>query len=203
MNELMAVTLITVLAVVSPGADFAIITKHSYLYGKTIGILTAFGITLGVFIHVVYSLIAMTFLIVYTPYFIYFIQYIGAIYLFYIGYTTFFQKPIRDISNIDTINAYQALKYGFFTNVLNPKTTLFVMSIYTQVISTSTSEFILVGYGLLMALAHFLWFTLLSLVFSSIVVRQKMLEKQSIINRVIGIILAGLGLVLFGSKLYS
>lgn len=34
MAEFIAVILITILAVVSPGADFAIVTKNSYLYGR-------------------------------------------------------------------------------------------------------------------------------------------------------------------------
>ncbi len=34
MAEFIAVILITILAVISPGADFAIVTKNSYLYGR-------------------------------------------------------------------------------------------------------------------------------------------------------------------------
>ena len=34
MNELLAVAAITLLAVISPGADFAMITRTSYLYGR-------------------------------------------------------------------------------------------------------------------------------------------------------------------------
>ncbi|MGM7373324.1 LysE family translocator, partial [Acinetobacter baumannii] len=33
MAEFIAVILITILAVICPGADFAIVTKNSYLYG--------------------------------------------------------------------------------------------------------------------------------------------------------------------------
>ena len=48
MTELYTVIAITILAVISPGADFAIVTKNSYLYGRSIGILTSIGIALGV-----------------------------------------------------------------------------------------------------------------------------------------------------------
>ena len=41
MAEFIAVILITILAVVSPGADFAIVTKNSYLYGRKIGVFTS------------------------------------------------------------------------------------------------------------------------------------------------------------------
>jgi threonine/homoserine/homoserine lactone efflux protein len=54
MAEFIAVILITILAVVSPGADFAIVTKNSYLYGRKIGVFTSLGISLGVLVHVTY-----------------------------------------------------------------------------------------------------------------------------------------------------
>ena len=200
MGEFIAVILITILAVVSPGADFAIVTKNSYLYGRRIGVLTSLGISLGVLIHVTYTLIAVAFVMAYTPQILNIVKYIGAIYLIYIGYKTFVQSPIVETSSTAAINPFQAVKYGFFTNALNPKTTLFVISTYTQIISVSTPKAILVGYGLFMSFAHFLWFVLVALLFSSIVLRQKMLAKQVQINRVIGTVLCLLGIALLFAK---
>lgn len=197
MGEFIAVIMITVLAVISPGADFAVVTKNSYLYGRKIGVLTSFGISLGVLIHVSYTLIAVAFVMTYTPHILTVVKYIGAMYLIYIGYKTFTQPPVIDTSNIPAINSLQAIKYGFFTNALNPKTTLFVISTYTQITSLTTPKSILIGYGVFMSFAHFIWFSLVAILFSSTVLRQKMLFKQVIINRVIGSILCVLGIILF------
>lgn len=41
MTELLAVAAITVLALISPGADFAMVVRNSYLYGRTTGVLAA------------------------------------------------------------------------------------------------------------------------------------------------------------------
>lgn len=90
----------------------------------------------------------------------------------------------------------QALQYGFFTNALNPKTTLFVVSTYTQIVSSLTPKAVLIGYGLFMSLAHFVWFAMVVLVFSQQQLRQKMLQRQVVINRVIGLVLAMLGIFL-------
>ncbi len=59
---MITVILITCLAVISPGADFAIVTRNSYLYGRQIGLSTALGIAGGVWIHVAYSLLGLGFL---------------------------------------------------------------------------------------------------------------------------------------------
>lgn len=196
MDEFVAVMMITILAVVSPGADFAIVTKNSYLYGRKIGFFTSIGISLGGLVHVTYTLVAVAFVLAYTPHIINIIKYLGAFYLIYIGYKTFTQKPISDTSSINVIGLNQALKYGFFTNALNPKTTLFVISTYTQIIGVTTPQIILIGYGLFMSWAHFVWFALISILFSSIHLRQRMLAQQVKINRMIGTLLCFLGATL-------
>ncbi|MEG0341064.1 MAG: LysE family transporter [Acinetobacter sp.] len=196
MGEFIAVIMITILAVISPGADFAIVTKNSYLYGRKMGVFTSFGIALGVLVQVAYVLLAIAILFAYTPYIFNMMKYIGAIYLIYIGYKTLIQKPIIDTSSERNLSFVQALKFGFFTNALNPKTTLFIMSTYTQIVSLATPKIILVGYGLFMSFTHFLWFAAVSILFSTVNLRQKMLKQQVLMNRVIGAILCILGFAL-------
>lgn len=196
MSEFLAVVMITLLAVISPGADFAIITKNSYLYGRKFGIFTAIGIALGVLVHITYALISLSLVVEYIPQLLNIIKYLGAIYLIYLGYKTFTQPSITDAASTQEMTPIQAIRYGFLTNALNPKTTLFVVSTYTQIISTQTAFILLLGYGIFMSLAHFIWFTLVALVFSSNVLRQKMLDRQRIINQIIGAILCLLGITL-------
>lgn len=196
MTELIAVIFITILAVISPGADFVVVTKNSYIYGRKTGIHTSVGIALGVLVHVCYTILALTFVIAYTPCILNIVKYIGAIYLIYLGFKTFNQKPITETTLTTLIKPLIALKNGFLTNALNPKTMLFVISTYTQIVNLMTSKTILFGYGLFMSFAHFFWFGSMAILFSSVVLRQKMLKKQIVINRVIGAILCSLGIAL-------
>lgn len=52
MNEIIAVATITILAVISPGPDFAMVTRSSYTYGVKTGLICALGIAIGVQVHV-------------------------------------------------------------------------------------------------------------------------------------------------------
>lgn len=61
--------------------------------------------------------------------------------------------------------------------------------------SLTTPKTILLAYGF-MSFAHFLWFSLVAVLFSSMLLRQKMLAKQVQINKVIGSILCVLGVIL-------
>ncbi|MBI6547345.1 LysE family translocator [Xenorhabdus lircayensis] len=197
MTELIAVAIITILAVISPGADFAMITRNSYLYGRRAGILAAFGIASGILVHVAYTILGIGILIAHSPNILLTIKIAGAIYLIYIGYKTITSKTEIDVDINSTKNAsITVFRTGFLTNVLNPKATLFVVSTFTQIISSSTSIGLQVGYGIFMSLMHLLWFIGVAIFFSHHKLRAAMLEKQTMLNRVIGVILMGLGVSL-------
>ena len=197
MNEIIAIAIITLLAVISPGADFALVSRNSYLYGRKQGIYTAYGIACAVWIHISYSVLGLSFLKHYIPNLLHIIQYIGALYLMYIGYKTFTQQQISDHVTHALLRPRQAFIQGFLGNSLNPKTTLFVMSIFAQLLRGNHGLTHLIGYGMFISASHLLWFLLISLFCSTPVIRNKILRKQVSINRVIGTVLATLGLCLF------
>ncbi|MDX7998503.1 LysE family translocator [Xenorhabdus sp. Reich] len=194
MTELIAVAVITILAVISPGADFAMITRNSYLYGRRAGILAAFGIASGILVHVSYTLLGIGILIAHSPNILLAIKIAGAIYLIYIGYKTITSKTEINVDINSTKNgSMTSFRTGFITNVLNPKSTLFIVSTFTQIVSPSTDIGLQVGYGIFMSLMHLIWFMGVAIFFSHHKLRAAMLEKQTILNRIIGIILMGLG----------
>ena len=197
MNEIIAIAIITLLAVISPGADFALVSRNSYLYGRKQGIYTAYGIACAVWIHISYSVLGLSFLKHYIPNLLHIIQYIGALYLMYIGYKTFTQQQISDHATHTLLRPRQAFIQGFLGNSLNPKTTLFVMSIFAQLLRGNHGLTHLIGYGIFISASHLLWFLLISLFCSTPVIRNKILRKQVSINRFIGTVLATLGLCLF------
>ncbi|CDH05489.1 Transporter (LysE family) [Xenorhabdus bovienii str. oregonense] len=203
MVELFAVAIITILAVISPGADFAIITRNSLIYGRKSGCFASLGIAAGVLIHVFYTLVGIGIIISQTPSLFLIIRIVGALYLIYIGYKTFISKTISVDNNHEPeiLGNFYSFKNGFFTNALNPKTTLFVLSVYTQVVNPSTSLYIQIAYGIFMSFAHLIWFSLVACFLSSEKLRGKLLDKQKIINMLIGVMLTMLGLWLMTSQL--
>lgn len=198
MAELIAVAIITILAVISPGADFAMVTRNSYLYGRRAGLLAATGIALGVQVHVMYTMLGVGLLIANSPSLFTAIKMIGAVYLVYIGYKTFFARSMvnADLSTEAPISMLGSLRSGFMTNAFNPKTTLFVVSTYTQVVHVDTSIAAQIGYGLFMSFAHWFWFSLVALFFSDSRLRGSMLRRQGALNKMIGSVLVGLGVTL-------
>ena len=122
----------------------------------------------------------------------------GALYLIVIGWKTFrnHAKLVIDLQVEAPVSRFQVLLNGFLTNALNPKTTLFVISTYTQVVRAGTPLTIQFGYGLFMSAIHFIWFALVALLFSQQTFRSRMISHQNVIDKLIGSILMGLGVSL-------
>ena len=201
MAETIAVAVITVLAVISPGADFAMIVRNSYLYGRTAGLFAAVGISLGVLVHVTYTMLGVGLLLSRTPALFTVVKVVGACYLVWIGYKTFSARAevnttAEAVGTESRASRRRSLRTGFLTNALNPKTMLFVVSTYTQVVDRDTPLAQQVGYGLFMSLAHLIWFGLAAGLFSAPALRSRMLRRQKALNRTIGAILMAFGLSL-------
>ncbi|WP_406717269.1 LysE family transporter [Streptomyces althioticus] len=195
MTEVLAVAVITVLAVIAPGADFAMVVRNSYLYGRRTGLLGAAGVAAGVLVHVTYTMLGVGLLIASSAFLFTVVKLTGAAYLVYIGVRTFRTRAevTVDLEHRTGLTPLAALRTGFLTNVLNPKTTLFVVSTFAQVVDPGTPLLQQAGYGLFMSLAHLLWFGVVALFFSHDRMRGLMLRGQRVLNKVIGTALAGLG----------
>ncbi|MFF0202830.1 LysE family translocator [Streptomyces sp. NPDC005017] len=198
MTEILAVAVITVLAVVAPGADFAMIVRNSYLHGRRTGLLAATGVAAGVLVHVTYTMLGVGLLIASSTFLFTVIKLTGAAYLVYVGVRTFRTRGELkvDLEQHTGLTPLAALRGGFLTNVLNPKTTLFVVSTFAQVVGPGTPLWQQAGYGLFMSLAHLLWFGVVAVFFSQERMRTAMLRAQKVLNKVIGSLLAGLGVSL-------
>ncbi len=148
LSQFITVALIHLLAVMSPGPDFAMVTRNSLVYSRKSGVYTSVGLGLGIMVHVMYCLLGIGLLISRSIILFNVIKYIGAMYLIYIGYKSLKAKP-QNISEVNKVSAMEktltplnSIRIGFLTNVLNPKATIFFLALFTQVINPGTPKFI-------------------------------------------------------------
>jgi len=198
MTELIAVITITLLAVISPGPDFAMVTRNSLMLSRRAGVLTALGIGLGVLVHVTYTLVGVGLLIQQSLWLFNAIKLVGAAYLVYLGLKMLLAKPAGALADsaVAPLSDMAALRTGFLTNVLNPKTTVFIVSLFMQVVRPDTPLAVQIGYGAFISVAHMAWFALVALCFSAGAVRDRLLAVRHWIDRAFGGLLVGFGVLL-------
>ncbi|WP_462164523.1 LysE family translocator [Pseudoalteromonas xiamenensis] len=199
LDEFFLIVIAHFFAVASPGPDFAIVLKQSVQHGRSNALWTSAGIALGIFVHVAYCLLGVAVVLSQSESLFNALKYLAGAYLLYIGIQALRAKaatgPLEEIKHDDKQeSAFIALRRGFLVNVLNPKATLFFLSLFTLVISADTPPSIQAIYGLYMAIATWAWFSGLSMVLSKPNVRQFFHRAGHWFDRGIGVILVGLAI---------
>jgi len=192
------VILVHLLAVMSPGPDFVLVSQNSLLHSRKIGIYTSVGLALGILVHVAYSLIGIGLIISKSILLFSVLKFACAGYLIYIGIKAILAKKSStekaDGKKMAHLSGFAAVKTGFLTNVLNPKVTLFFFALFTQVIDPHTPKTIQLIYGLEMSLMTFLWFGLIAIVLSHRIIKDRFVSIQHYLEKFFGGILIALGI---------
>ncbi|MCW8856765.1 MAG: LysE family translocator [Kangiella sp.] len=191
------------LAVASPGPDFAIVMRQSLVFGRRFAILSSIGIGLAILVHVTYTVLGIGLLIRDTLWLFTAIKVAGAAYLLYIGWQAIgVQKAeVKDFNPVskDTMTGGKAFRQGFMTNVLNPKATLFFLSLFTTIVDAKTPMGIQALYGIWMSVMTGAWFVFLSLMLTQQRVRQFFASFGHWIDRLLGAFLIILAIMLLFS----
>ena len=200
-TEFLTVALIHLLAVASPGPDFAVVVRESVTHGRRAGMFTAFGVGTAIFVHVGYSLLGIGIIVSQSIVLFNALKWLAAAYLLYIGIKALRAKPADPsalAANLPTgeRTARGAFTAGFVTNGLNPKATLFFLSLFTVVMNPHTPLSIQAGYGVYLAVATGAWFCMVAMLFSHQRVRNGFARMGHWFDRTMGAVLVALGVKL-------
>ncbi|ROS02024.1 RhtB (resistance to homoserine/threonine) family protein [Sinobacterium caligoides] len=198
--EVVSLLLIGLLIVVSPGADFVLVLKNSMTSGRAAGVWTALGIGLAIGIHIAYSMFGISYIISHNPLLFSMISFAGAGYLVYLGVKSILTADAQLAVAAADANALKPRQYffqGFLCNALNPKTMLFFVSLFSQLLSTDAgSQQTALWYGLYIALLHALWFSAVAVFFTAEKFQRHLLKIKKRLNQACGVALMTFGVVL-------
>ncbi|MBD1558856.1 LysE family translocator [Vibrio sp. S9_S30] len=151
---LIAITILTL----TPGLDTAVVVRNTSRAGTQHGLLTSFGICCGLFVHATFSAIGISAILLQSAEWFMALKLVGAGYLIWLGIGSIrhlFQVRTslpNEIESASGITSLVALREGFFSNVLNPKTAVFYLAFLPQFIDPQDSA---VTQSMFMAGIHF------------------------------------------------
>ena len=195
------------LAVASPGPDFAMVIRQSLAHGRRAAVWTSIGIGTAILLHVTYTLLGIGILLRSSHAAFTAVKFAGAGYLAWIGARALMTRPRRalpaapagserELSRPAEPAPRAAFATGFFTNALNPKVTLFFVAIFASVIDPATPKVVQGAYGVWMAVATMAWFSMVSVFFTREAVRRAFLRSGHWIDWAMGVVLIGLAAAL-------
>lgn len=199
------------LAVASPGPDFAMVVRQSLAHGRRAAVWTSVGIGSAILVHVTYALLGIGILLRTYPVAFGAMKYLCAAYLAWIGMRGLMSRPRHAVAESPFGSKAAAERpaeprpraawtTGFLTNVFNPKATLFFVAIFATVVDPLTPKLVQGAYGLWMSATTMGWFAAVSLLFTRDSVRAAFVRAGHWIDRVMGAVLLALAVALALAK---
>jgi RhtB (resistance to homoserine/threonine) family protein len=183
------------LALVSPGPDFAIVLRQSLHHGRRTALWTSGGIATAILLHVTYCLLGIALLVRGSGFWFNLFKYAGAAYLAWLGWQSLRAPPrvaaVEDHADANVPGDRHAFATGFMTNALNPKVSLFFLALFAVVISARTPRLVQAGYGAWAAVLTFVWFAFVSVLFTRPRVTRVFLRYGHWIDRALGLVFLG------------
>ncbi|MFV0421511.1 LysE family translocator [Oleidesulfovibrio sp.] len=190
----------------TPGPDMLLIMRHAMAVPQGERPLAAYacvaGICLGLMVHVSLSVMGLALVIQNYPAVFRGIQIAGALYLLYVAYRCF--QGVRGGSSLfataDMMRKQVSVKQGFFDglfcNLLNPKVTLFILSVFTQIVSVDSTQWQKAVYGGIIVVEAFFGWLLFVCMLNTSFIRRLYGGRQGAMNLITGILFAVLGVAM-------
>jgi RhtB (resistance to homoserine/threonine) family protein len=206
--ELASLMAIFSFAIVSPGADLAMVMRQSLVHGRRAAIVTSFGIGASLMFHLTYTILGLGLIISQSIYLFNIVKWCGVAYLVYVGVKAL-RASKADLSVAAVKDGedgkgeqslLRAFGLGFLANALNPKAVFFFLSIFSTVVSAHTPMAVKFGYGLVMAICLIAWFVSVSLFMTTPRMRAAFGRASQWIDRASGLVFIALGIKLATEK---
>ncbi|MGO1400098.1 LysE family translocator [Psychrobacter sp.] len=208
------ITSVHLLAAASPGPDFVLVSQQTLTKGRRTGLICSLGITLGLAVHIIYSVLGLATVIAHSQPLLTAIKWLGGGYLMYLGWQGIRAQPKRPaeptkpkttddkLTNQRPLEAtnsvFSVLRRGFFCNVFNPKAPVYFVAIFTLVLSPDMPLWQLAIYGAWMMVLQMAWFSTVVMLLSIATIHRRFRRVEHWIDRVLGsaMIVLGLNLIL-------
>ena len=115
----------------TPGVDFIFVSASGIQGGPRIGMAAAVGINLGVAVHVIAAAAGLSALLLVYPGAYQLVRLVGVVYLLWLAWQAWTAADDLGTGRA-ALSLRSAIRRGFLTNVLNPKTALFIFAFIPQ-----------------------------------------------------------------------
>jgi RhtB (resistance to homoserine/threonine) family protein len=192
------VTIAHLIALISPGPDFVVACRNAIQYSRKIGIWTAVGFGIGVCIHLSYTFFGLSWMVSQSDILFKMIKYLGAFYLIYLGISSIIYRKAKIKLTTDQnryiVKWYSAIRMGVLTNLLNPKASLFFLSLFTIVVGPKANTTVMITLAFILVSSTVLWFSLVAIFLNHQKIRNLFEDNLKQINTLFGVILIIVGI---------
>ncbi|MGS0675880.1 LysE family translocator [Shewanella sp. 125m-1] len=208
---LISLSFIHLIALASPGPDFALVVRLATQESRAAAVASALGIAVAILGHTLLSLTGVSLIIQSSALLFTLVQLAGASYLAWMGMGAIKAAWLhwKDPVSIETatqgrgITPYKGFMQGLYTNILNPKALVFFITLFSTLITPQVSFATKSMAALLLFSLSFIWFSLIAVVLSKLTIQLKMKQASPLINLVTGLVFIGVALMIISGLVAS
>lgn len=187
------------IALLSPGPDFALVLQNATRYGRATGLAIALGLSLSILAHTILSITGISLLVHQHPQLFMWVQVAGGSVLMYLGLSAIkgllaATAPVQTANDAPAVRGQkQAFWKGVLTNLFNPKALVFFISLMSTLVPASMSAS---GKAMAVAVVFLLslgWFSSLAWLLSGSRVQQVLTKVAPIIDGLCALLFLLLG----------
>ena len=189
--------LVCLLGAMSPGPSLALIIRNSINYNRLSGILSSIGHGLGIGIYAFVTVILLEFILQNNERIYFFIQICGSIFLLILGFVYIIKKN-NDETDTYKINSNSFFQ-GFTMAIINPKILVWFIALYSQFININANIVDKTILILTPSIIDTIWYSLVAILVTGYGLRDFLINRKVIIEKIIGIFLIVIALSLIYS----
>jgi threonine/homoserine/homoserine lactone efflux protein len=182
----------------SPGPDSFLIVRNTLVEGRRIGFMTLLGNRLGLCAHLAAAIAGLSVALQNSPALYLGVRLLGAAYLVYLGASSLVSRARRSPTSIVAkpqtgMATVTAVRQGMLNNLLNPKVSLFFLSLFPQFATGDLLSRSPVTVAVVFLAGNTLWYVLLVQVVGWRWLRERLQRFQAALDLVFALVFVGLG----------
>ena len=186
---------ISILLIVIPGPDTAMVTKNAVAGGRRSGVYAAFGVSVGLTIWTVAAALGIAALLRASEIGFDILKFAGAIYLTWVGIQMLRSRgAVAAVPGARTGSSKKAFRQGLLSDLGNPKIAVFFTSLLPQFVHGTGPAFTpLLFLGVVFAVLTLLWLAVYALAVGHASGWLRRPEVRKTLDRITGVVLIGFG----------
>lgn len=182
----------------SPGPDSFLIVRNTLVEGRRIGFMTLLGNRIGLCAHLAAAIAGLSVALQNSPSLYLGVRLLGAAYLVYLGASKLVsrarQAPSSAVAGPELgMSSAMAVRQGMLNNLLNPKVSLFFLSLFPQFATGDLLSRSPVAVAAVFLAGNTLWYVLLVQLVGLRWLRERLQRFQAALDLVFALIFVGLG----------
>jgi threonine efflux protein len=202
LTTLATIALLHWAALVIPGPNVLLVAQLAASGQRRIAFFAALGICVVALLWAVLAILGVNAVFVAHPQLRFGLQALGGAYLCYVAWRVWNSGGAAASEPPKLPTAFAALRLGFLTNILNPKSALFFGSVFATAVPQSASPTLLVSAVALVLFNALVWHVLLAVGFAHPSVSAAYARQRQALTRTAAVVLSVMGLrLLIGAAL--